>query len=164
MVKGPLGVVSLPGDVRVECLAIHHSSGFPVLLGADEHTMSPGNRSASCNLLDDAHFAVLVEAGLDVITPVDWDLDGCVAGDGFGVRVNHQPEWRALHWIERLVVIRVEGTNVVVLVFCGCHLQLGVAALSVDVEEAGGGGIHRLRSPTTLTRRCMHSPLPGRGV
>ena len=100
-------MLGLPGGVRVECLEIHCSPGFPVLLGADDHTMAPGNRSASWNLLDDAHFAVLIEAGLDVVTPVDRDVDGCVAGDGFGVWVNHQSEWRALHWIERRHVLKV---------------------------------------------------------
>ena len=52
-----------PGGVRVECLEIHRSPGFPVLLGADYHTMALGNRSVSWNHLDDAHFAVLIEAG-----------------------------------------------------------------------------------------------------
>ena len=77
LVKGSLGVLGLPGGVRVECLEIHRSPGFPVLLGADDHTMAPGNRSASWNLLDDARFAVSIEAGLDVVTPVDQDIDGC---------------------------------------------------------------------------------------
>ena len=114
LVKGPRSVVGLPGGVRVECLEIHRSPRVPVLFCADDHTMAPGNRSANWNLRDDAHFAVLIEAGLDVVTPVDLDIDGCVAGDGLGMWVNHQPEWRALHWIERLVVTRVEGTSIVI--------------------------------------------------
>ena len=89
LVKGYLGVVSLPGGTSVEGLEIHSPSRLPVLLCANNHAMTPCDRGGSWYLLDDAHTAVLVEAGLHVASPVNWDINRCVACDRLGVWVNH---------------------------------------------------------------------------
>ena len=89
LVKGSLGVVGLPGGTSVEGLEIHSPSRLPVVLCANNHAMTPGDRGASWYLLDDAHTVVLVDAGLHVALPVNLDIDRCVACNRLGVWVNH---------------------------------------------------------------------------
>ena len=64
--------------------------GLPDFFGAYHHIVAPCDWRANWDRLNDAESYVAVKASFRIILPVHWDRDGCVMGDGRGVRVHHE--------------------------------------------------------------------------
>ena len=113
LVKGRLCVVRLSSGVLVQGLQIYGATRFAGLFGTDHHFVTPGDRSAYGNGLNDAKTYVLVKPSFDSILPVDRDWDRGVVGDGLGVRVDHKAHGRARHLGEWLVFAHIESAGTV---------------------------------------------------
>ena len=114
LMEGGLGVVGLSGCVEVECLEVHCSVRFSILLRANYHSMTPCDWFANCDRFDYTKADILVKPGLDLLSPVKWDRQGLMMGHRGGLWVNHQSHGWTVHHGEGLVLAHVKGARLVV--------------------------------------------------
>ena len=76
LMEGGLGVVGLSGCMEVECLEVHCSARFSILLRANYHSMTLCDRFANWDRFDYTKADNLVRPGLDLLSPVKWDRQG----------------------------------------------------------------------------------------
>ena len=75
-----LGVVSLSGCMEVECLEVHCSARFSILLRANYHSMTPCDWFADWDRFYYTKADILVKPSLDLLSPVKWDRQGLMMG------------------------------------------------------------------------------------
>ena len=109
---GGLGVVCLAWGVFVEGREVHYSPRCPVMFGSDDHAAAPLHRLIDRHPLKDAKLHVPVQASLDLVTPVDGDLAGCVDSHRSGRLISEEAEGRTvIHELEGLVFTAVEAAG-----------------------------------------------------
>ena len=114
LMEGGLGVVGLSGCMEVECLEVHCSVRFSILLQANYHSMTPCDRFANWDRFNYTKTDILVKPCLDLLSPVKWDRQGLMMGHRGGLWVNHQLHGRTVHHGEGLVLAHVKGAGLVV--------------------------------------------------
>ena len=77
--------------------------------------MTPGYWGANGDLFDDPEATVLVQAGLDIGLPVNWDGDGRVMCRWCRLGVDHQAQRWTFHGGQSLVCAHVEGAGGIIV-------------------------------------------------
>ena len=88
LVEGGWAVVGFPGGVPVQWLEVDGPPERPVLLGAYHHAVAPSDGCAQGDFLQHAESDISVEAGFNLVLPVNWYRDGRVARLRCGIGID----------------------------------------------------------------------------
>ena len=108
-------MVCVACSVGVERLEIDSSSRCDILLCANYHPMTAGNRLANGDRFQHTQLHVIIQSCFHRIPPVEWNGYWCVIRNWLSIEVDHQFHGRAAHAGQDLMLTSVECARLVVL-------------------------------------------------